>query len=82
MKKKITRDKQSSINDLYSVSKELKDSLGRNYKRNCSKGCGISCEARMGSTPLSILNAKNIFGIWIVSRRVLKEEESHNRILN
>ena len=44
----ITHGKQSSIHELYCVSKQFKDSMGRLYKRSYSKGCGISCEVKHG----------------------------------
>ena len=34
------------------------------------RGVEYLVKSSMGNTPSSVLNAKNIFGIWIVSRRV------------
>ena len=44
----IAHDKQPNVHDIYCVSKEFKDSMGRIYKRSYLTGCSISCEVKYG----------------------------------
>ena len=72
----ITHDKQSSIHDLYCVSKQFKDCMGRLYKRSYSRGCGNLVKSNMENTPWFVLDVINISRTWNILRRVSKQAES------